>query len=142
MSHPVPGCWSLRAARLGVLAAVLIAGALPALAAETTFPFDRELLLDARPMKGGKRVPMLTIGPSGETAIDLWCNSIKAQIAVAADTITITTGDKTNQQCAPERMRGDDDLLAALVAVTNWRRVDDVLTLRGSKTLRFRAATH
>lgn len=141
MSCPVPARRNLRAACFGVLA-VIIAGALPALAAETGFPFDRELLLDARPMKGAKRVPMLTIGPSGETAIDLWCNSIKAQIAVAADTITIMTGDKTNLQCAPERMRGDDDLLAALVAVTNWRRVDDVLTLRGPKTLRFRTATH
>jgi heat shock protein HslJ len=141
MSRSVPESRRLCVACLGTLAA-LLAGVLTAPAAETGFPFDRELMLDVRPMKGAKRVPMLTIGPSGEAAIDLWCGSIKAQIAIAADTITIATGDRTSQQCTPERMRGDEDLLAALVAVTNWHRVDDVLTLRGPKTLRFRASTH
>jgi heat shock protein HslJ len=122
---------------LAVLGAVSVT-----LAAESTFPFDRELLLDVKPMKGSKRVPILGIGPKGETAIDLWCNSVEAQIVVVDSTITILTGQKTERQCDPARMRGDDDLLAALQEVTSWRREGDVLMLRGGKTLRFRQTTN
>jgi len=99
-------------------------------------------MLDAKAMRGSKRVPMLTIGAQGETSIEGWCNTIKAQMVVAADTVTILTGTKSEQQCAAERMRGDDELIAALTEVTNWRREGDVLTLRGTKTLRFRALTN
>lgn len=120
-----------------------VLGTLPmCLAADSTFPFDKELLLDVKPMKGSKRVPILGIGPKGETAIDLWCNSVEAQIVVVDSTITILTGQKTERQCDPARMRGDDDLLAALQQVTSWRREGDVLMLRGGKTLRFRQATN
>ena len=120
-----------------------VLGTIPtSLAADSTFPFDKELLLDVKPMKGSKRVPILGIGPKGETAIDLWCNSVEAQIVVVDSTITILTGQKTERQCDPARMRGDDDLLAALQQVTSWRREGDVLMLRGGKTLRFRQATN
>ena len=118
-------------------------GVIPmSLAADSTFPFDKELLLDVKPMKGSKRVPILGIGPKGETAIDLWCNSVEAQIVVVDSTIIILTGQKTERQCDPARMRGDDDLLAALQQVTSWRREGDVLMLRGGKTLRFRQTTN
>jgi heat shock protein HslJ len=120
-----------------------VLGTIPmSLAADGTFPFDKELLLDVKPMKGSKRVPILGIGPKGETAIDLWCNSVEAQIVVVDSTITILTGHKTERQCDPARMRGDDDLLAALQQVTSWRREGDVLMLRGGTTLRFRQATN
>jgi len=120
-----------------------VLAAIPAsFAAESTFPFDSELLLDAKPMKGSKRVPALGIGPKGEAAIDLWCNSIEAQIVVVESTITIMTGQKTERQCDPGRMRGDDDLLAALQQVSSWRREGDVRMLRGGKTLRFRQPTN
>jgi heat shock protein HslJ len=99
-------------------------------------------LLDAKPMKGSKRVPILTIGAKGEAAIDLWCNSVQAQLLVAGGTITIVPGEKTEKQCDPARMKGDDDLLEALTQVTNWRRNGQVLTLSGGKTLRFRSATN
>jgi heat shock protein HslJ len=111
-------------------------------AADSTFPFDSELLLDVKPMKGSKRVPILGIGPKGETAIDLWCNSVEAQIVVIESTITIMTGRKTDRQCDAARMRNDEELLATLQQVTSWRREGDVLTLRGGKTLRFRQATN
>ena len=91
-------------------------------AADSAFPFDSELMLDAKPMKGSKRVPILGIGPKGEAAIDLWCNSIEAQIVVVESTITIMTGRKTDRQCDPARMRGDDELLATLQQVNSWRR--------------------
>jgi heat shock protein HslJ len=128
-------------ALVAVLVAVLVAGTLPALTAES-FPFDRELLLDAPPMRGSKRVPILEIGAKGETSIDLWCNSLKAQLVVVDDTITIIAGPKTERQCSPEQMRGDDELMATLQDVTNWTMEQDVLVLRGPKTVRFRLSTH
>jgi heat shock protein HslJ len=111
-------------------------------AGESSFPFDQELLLDAKPMKGSQRVPILDIGQRGETTIDLWCNSVQGQIVVVESTISIMTGAKTERQCDAARMRGDDDLLAALLQATSWRREGDTIVLLGARTLRFRAATN
>ena len=111
-------------------------------AAGSAFPFGHELLLDARPMKGSKRLPSLDIQADGATAIDLWCNSVQGQIVVSRDAITITTGQKTERQCEPERMRGDDDMLAALSEVTSWRLQGDTLILSGPRTIRFRLETN
>jgi len=129
---------------LGRLAVVVLVAAslAPAVAADRGFPYDSELMLDVNPMKGSKRVPMLDIGANGEASIDLWCNTVKAQLVVADDTITILPGTKTDRQCTADRMRGDDDLLAVLVQVTNWRRDGDLLTLRGARIMRFRLGTH
>src|SRR6266852_1208643 len=88
-------------------------------AAERAFPFDKELRLDANPMRGSKRVPILDIRSNGDAAIDLWCNSVQGQLVVVDDTITVLTGEKTDRQCPPDRARGDDDMLAALTQVTN-----------------------
>ncbi len=141
MSHSCSG-----ALRRSIWFGALCLGSLCAMpagsAADSMFPFDSELLLDAKPMKGSKRVPILGIGPKGEAAIDLWCNSIEAQIVVVESTITIMTGQKTDRQCDPARMRGDDELLATLQQVTSWRREGDVLMLRGGRTLRFRQPTN
>ncbi len=114
----------------------------PAVAAQSEFPFGRELVLDARPMKGSKQVPSLDIAENGLAEIELWCGSVKGQMVVAGDTITILTGEKTERSCTPERMRGDDDVLAALTEVTNWRREGDVLVLTGGRTMRFRLQTN
>jgi heat shock protein HslJ len=125
-----------------LLALVIIAMSAPSLAAERSFPFDRELMLDARPMKGSKRVPIIGIGRNGEATIDLWCNSIEGQIVVVDSTISVMTGAKTDRQCDSARMLGDADLLAALLQATSWSRAGDVVTLRGAKTLRFRQPTN
>jgi heat shock protein HslJ len=106
------------------------------------FPFGHELLLDASPMRGSKKVPMLDIGDAGTAEIELWCNSVKAQLVVAGATITIITGEPSARQCAPDRARADDDLLAALNGVTNWRMERSALVLTGSRTLRFRPASN
>jgi heat shock protein HslJ len=113
-----------------------------AVAAQSDFPFGRELLLDAPPMKGSKRVPSLDIADDGVADIELWCGSVKGQLVVAGDTITILTGAKTERSCTPERMRGDDDVLAALTEVTNWRREGEFLVLTGARTMRFRMQTN
>jgi heat shock protein HslJ len=110
--------------------------------AQEDFPFEHELLLDAHPMKGSKRIPNLSVESDGTATIDLWCNSMQAQINVTGEAISISAGEKSNQSCAPERQQADDDLAAALVAVTGWRWDGESLLLIGSKTLRFRQQTN
>ena len=111
-------------------------------AAEKGFPYEQELLLDARPMKGSKRIPMIEVMRRGDTKIDLWCNSMRAQFIIVDDTVTIITDAKPTESCVPERARADEELLGVLAGITHWQRSGDVLTLRGPKNLKFRASTH
>ena len=110
--------------------------------AGSDFPFGRELLLDTQPMKGSKRIPGLATEANGTATIDLWCNSVQGQLVVAADTITIITGEMTTRQCPPDRAQGDEDMLAALNQVTNWRFDGNMLVLTGAQTMRFRLTTN
>jgi hypothetical protein len=119
----------------------------PRAAAEGTFPFGRELILDANPMRGSKRIPILEIAENGTASIDLWCASLRGLATIAAETIAIVPGEPnlapTNpSQCTPERVRSDEDMLTALSQVTNWRRRGDVVELLGASTLRFRLMTN
>jgi hypothetical protein len=111
--------------------------------ASGTFPFGSELVLDAAPMHGTKRMPMLEIDENGVTSIDLWCTSVQAQATVGTDgTITIVPGASQPAQCTPERESLDQDLVAALAGATSWRRNGDLIELSGSSTLRFRLMTN
>jgi heat shock protein HslJ len=132
--------WARRIA--GPLACLILCAAGAALAAERGFPEDTTLLLEAKPMKGSKRVPILQIESKGEASIGLWCNRVPAQLVVAGDTVTILLGTPTAQRCDAERMDADEELLAALQAVSTWSRQGDLLTLEGERTLRFRIATN
>jgi heat shock protein HslJ len=123
-----------------VAASGAICGA--ARAAEAAFPYGRELMLDVPPMKGSKRVPMLEVDEKGLADIDLWCGSVKGQMVIAGDTITILTGNKSEGSCPPERAQADDDMLAALNQVTNWKREGEILTLIGARSMRFRLQTN
>jgi heat shock protein HslJ len=132
-----------------VLAASLVAAfiawplAPPAKAQAEAFPFGRELLLDVAPLRGSKKVPILDIGDGGSAEIELWCNAVKAQLIVAGDTVTIITGEASVRQCAPDRARADEDLLAAFNEITNWKMERSGLVLTGgSRTLRFRTQTN
>ena len=107
-----------------------------------SFPFGSELALDASPMRGSKKIPVLDIVPNGAAEIELWCNSVKARLVIAADTITIITGAMSARQCPPDRARADDELLTALNQATNWRMEDSALVFTGGKTLRFRMQTN
>ncbi len=113
----------------------------PSLFAQS-FPYGTELVLDVDAMRGSKRIPVLDIAANGTADIDLWCNSVKAQLIVAANTITIITGNKTARQCPPDRARADDELLDALNQATNWQMEEGALVLTGGKTLRFRVQTN
>jgi META domain len=106
------------------------------------FPFDDELILDTAPMPGSKRIPSLEIGQNGAASIDLWCASLRGQANVSDDMISIVPGPAQPAQCPPDRQAGDENLLAALAQVTNWRRQGDVIELRGAATLRFRLMTN
>jgi heat shock protein HslJ len=108
------------------------------------FPYGMELVLDASPMRGSKKIPSLDINRDGTADIDLWCNAIKARLVVAANTVTIITGEMSARSCPPERARADEDLLVALKDVTTWRMEREALvfTGTGSRALRFRVQTN
>jgi hypothetical protein len=114
----------------------------PSAGAGDSFPFGTTLMLDAAPMRGSKRIPMLEIAENGAASIDLWCASARAQAVVADNAISISPGDLQNAQCGPDRQTRDTDLLAALAQVTNWRRHGDVVDLLGVTPLRFRLVTN
>jgi hypothetical protein len=67
------------------------------------FPFERELILDAAPLSGSKRVPILEIDMNGAVSIDLWCTSLRGQANVSDDAINIVLGPVQPAQCAPDR---------------------------------------
>jgi hypothetical protein len=125
-----------------LLCAVVSTFAWPALASEQAFPFARELMLDATPMQGSKRVPIIEIAESGAATIQLWCATARGKVSIDKDSITIVTGEVPPAQCVPERQTRDDGLLAALAQVTNWRRHGDVIEFLGATKLRFRLMTN
>lgn len=129
---------------VAVATGILLAVALAAPArAQSSFPFGRELLMDARPMPGSKRVPILDIADNGLAEITLWCASAKARLIVVADTVTVLIGPKTAPTCSPEQTQRDEDLLAAFSQATNWRLDQDMLVLSGGPTmLRFHLQTN
>ena len=114
------------------------------------FPFDQELLLDAAPMRPAKRMPILTVEPNGNAKIELWCRTVPARVEISDATIKIEAGPlpedlpamQSAGQCTPERMQADEEMLAALVHVTGWRREGEGVVLEGSRELKFHASDH
>lgn len=136
---------ALKFANFGTATAMAVAAYLsapygPALAAE--FPFDQEMLLDAKPLPGSKRVPILDIGADGRTQVDLWCRSGVAQVEVNGDSFRFAPGPLREEGCTPERTELDQQLIAALSQVTQWRVEEDVVVLTGPMELRFFLSTH
>ncbi|MGN6750763.1 MAG: META domain-containing protein [Xanthobacteraceae bacterium] len=125
-----------------LLALLVIAISLPCASADDSFPFGATLMLDAAPIRGSKRIPMIEIAENGAASIDLWCATARAQAIVADHSISIAPGDVANAPCEPERQSRDAELLAALAQVTNWRRKGDVVELIGATPLRFRLMTN
>jgi META domain len=117
-------------------------GPFPAAAADAGFPFGSELVLDGKPVRGTKRLPMIAIEQNGAASIDLWCGSLTAQAAIGNGTITITPGTRDNGQCPPDRIASDDDLLDMLVHMTGWRRRGDAVEFSGAATLRYHLMTN
>ncbi|TAI61843.1 META domain-containing protein [Bradyrhizobium sp. Leo170] len=135
----VPRNCTRTAVALALLATAVAAGPVRA---EEEFPFGFEISLDAARMPGSKRIPSLEIGDNGEVVLELWCKGGKGQFSVAGNTIIFVPGAMETRNCPPDRVQADDDLLAALGDVATWRRQGDLVTLTGSKTLRFRLNTN
>jgi hypothetical protein len=110
--------------------------------AEEGFPFGMEMTLDALPQPGSKRVPDLDIGDNGETVLELWCKGGKGQFSVAGNSIIFIASKIEDRNCTAARAQADDELIAALSAVTNWKRQGDLIIFVGPKTLRFRLNTN
>jgi len=123
---------------LSVIAMML--GATTVLAAE--FPFERELLLEAKPLPGSKRVPMLEITRDGRAIVDLWCRSGEARVRIEDDMIEFTLGAMREEGCTPERTQRDEALASALGKVMSWSMEDDVLVLIGPTELRYALSSH
>jgi hypothetical protein len=118
----------------------------PALASEP-FPFGNEMMLDAPPMQGSKRMPMIEVEEDGTASVDLWCVSFHAQVTVGGDTLSVVpqppaTVDAAPSSCVPERVNSDQALLLALAQITGWRRSGGVIEFSGPTTLRFRLMTN
>jgi heat shock protein HslJ len=125
-----------------VLCVMTVGATASSFAQRNDFPFDGELILDARAMPGSKRIPNMDIAADGKIALEMWCNRVDGQVVVAGDTITVMTGAPTDRSCTGEQVRGDAELIEALNAVTSWRREGDFVRLIGPKTLRFRVPTN
>ena len=118
--------------------------------AADTFPFERELLLDAAPMRPGKRMPVLSVESNGNARIDMWCRTVPAHVEISDAAIKIEAGPlpedmptmQSAGQCTPERVQADEEFLATLTQMTGWRRAGDGIVLEGPKTLKFRASDH
>jgi hypothetical protein len=141
----LPPFGSRRRPRLGLATSALFAAAsvfacaLAGAYGQTAFPFGREMTMDIEPMKGTKRLPRLDVDDNGLADLDLWCATMKARLVVVADTITVLIGPKTERPCPPEQASADEEILAGLAQVTNWRVEEDVLILTGAPAeLRFR----
>lgn len=153
--------WSTgRAMACGLLAATVgwSAAGLRSAGAQTAvaFPFDRELLLDAAPMRPSKRLPSITVARDGRATIDLWCRSVTGQVALGEGTLTVTVDiqpqDLAQQpppamqgpgQCNEARERADAALLDALIQATGWRQQNEAVLLTGAGlSLRFQPATN
>jgi hypothetical protein len=127
----------------GFVAAVgLFAAAAPLPAGAAEFPFDHEMLLDVKPLPGSKRVPILDIGADGRAQVDLWCKSGAAQVEIIGTAIKFLLGPLREESCTPERAERDQEMIAALSEVTQWRMEDDVVIFGGPIALRFRLSTH
>jgi heat shock protein HslJ len=133
--------WCARSVPVAAIGGAIL-GHLGPNALAQSFPFGSELVLDADPMRGSKKIPVLDIRENSTAEIDLWCNSVKGQLIVAGNTITIITGEMSARQCPPDRARADDELLAGLNQATNWRMENAALVFTGGKTLRFRVQTN
>lgn len=114
------------------------------------FPYDRDMLLDARPMRPGKRMPGLSVASDGRATIDLWCRSIPGRVEVSGDAVKIEAAElppdppaqQSAGQCTPERMAADEAMRASLLGATNWRLKGQAVEFTGAGTLLYRPMTN
>src|SRR5690349_15760150 len=101
-----------RAKSILALAALALAAGSFAAAAQAEFPFDRDLVVDARPMRGSRRVPILAFTEDGRVQSELWCKRGDGQATIAGDALTLALGSMVDEPCTPERAQADEEMLA------------------------------
>ncbi len=131
----------LRRLLAGCIAVSPLAAAGPA-AAQKAFPFGAELRLEARPLKGSKRLPWLQFSDDGTVEIDLWCVTGRGRAVVDGKSLSIVPTSMRDNQCPPDRLELDKDFLTQLTQVTGWRWEGVLLVLDGPQPLRWRPATN
>jgi hypothetical protein len=114
----------------------------PAAASDSSFPFGGALFLDADPLPGLMRIPMIAIEDNGTAAFNLWCSTVEGTASVADDKIRIVPTKAISAQCTRDGLSRDAGLLAALSQVTGWRRNGDQIDFLGTTTLHFRLMTN
>lgn len=135
--------------------AALVMPASRSASAANAFPFDQELVLDARPIRPAKRMPVLTVAENGRATVDLWCRTVVARVQVEGAAIRIETAPlpealpqyMSEGQCNEARVAADNDILAALAQVTEWQKRSGGVELKSadgamSAPLRFRPSSH
>lgn len=132
----------MRRLNLPCVAALVLLFATSAGLAQGGFPYDRDLVLEARALRGSKRVPVIAISTDGQAQIDLWCKRGQGRAMISGEAITFAVGAMNDEPCTAERAQADEDMLAALASVTSWNARGDVVTLTGARPLRFRIATN
>lgn len=110
--------------------------------ADDGFPFGMAMTMEVARQPGSKRVPNVEIGDNGEAVLELWCKGGKGQFSVAGNAVIFVAGPLEDRACPPARAQADDELVAALSEVTNWKRQGDFVSFIGAKTLRFRLDTN
>lgn len=115
--------------------------AVPA-AAQKAFPFGAELRLEARPLKGSRRLPWLQFSEDGSVDIDLWCASGRGRAVVEGTSLSIVPTSMRDNQCPPDRLELDKDFLTQLTQVTGWRWEGVLLVLDGPQPMRWRPASN
>ncbi|MBS0531092.1 MAG: META domain-containing protein [Proteobacteria bacterium] len=132
------GFWYRAAAVMVVIGSMHASSA----SAQDGFPFGLEMILDAQPLPGSRRVPSLEIGDSGDVKLELWCKSGTGQFSVAGNTVIFAAGGLQDRSCPPAKAQADDDLIAALTAAATWKRQGDLVSFTGPTPLRFRISTN
>lgn len=128
--------------RIGLAALALSLFGSSFAAAQKAFPFGAELRLEARPLKGSKRVPWLQFSEDGDVEIDLWCVTGRGRATVQGTSINIVPTSMRDNQCAQDRLELDKDFLTQLTQVTGWRWEGFILVLDGPQPLRWRPASN
>jgi heat shock protein HslJ len=111
-------------------------------AAQKAFPFGAELRLDAKPLKGSKRVPWLQFSDDGSVDIDLWCVTGRGRATVQGSSINIVPISMRDNQCPQDRLELDKEFLEQLTQVVGWRWEGFILVLDGPQPLRWRPASN
>jgi hypothetical protein len=122
--------------------ALLLLGLSAVPASAQNFPFDQEMLLEARPLPGSRRVPMMEVHPDGKASVDLWCHSAVAQLALNGNEVKFEFVSAKPENCTPERVELDQKMAKDLSEVTHWRRKNDIVEFVGPTSFRFRISTH